>query len=636
MRKRAVIKELRVTIPGTLNRLRNSVLFIFFQFCVCPLNAQTLEFKNYTTLNGLLTDKLYNVRQDKQGYLWIFSEYGTLKYNGREFRQVLKNLPIEDSFIYTFFENEDGKKWLANSRAKIYEVRNDSAILVPGIEKISEELHNSVSEITTLYVDSLASIYAITKGQSYKFEKKNGKYQAYSINEKIKPNCILVHTLRFGNNFLPVLAKSKLDEYRNLCEETGIYLQLPDDWKAELIRLPSAYLQLPVKNMKLINGSVYFSCLNFIYRVKPNDTGDPTILKIKTSPVINYTKDHRNHLWVACLNDGLYELDDRDSLINHYFANTTVNDVLIDHENGLWVSTKGKGLFHCDNVDNLHFRIKSLEGSDVSLMKVLNSRLFIADIKGQIFMEANGHVSKVCDSINDEPLDISAHGNSYEVVYRFHAKKYKLKDRRFVLEKVLSEPTHVKLPTVLYTIPKSKDTVINIWRQGVVYSVNDVGEKQVDVGRRITAAALIGNELWLGTINGVYPYKSFFTIPSKEVGLGLIPDKEQLERPEYLEPTENCKIPELVVDEDNNLWACSSGNGLFKIKDFKLESYKAENGLPSNFVNHVSFTKDHSMLLSCNKGVFISHRDKINGAYKTWENIKNFSKRTTHILFQHP
>src|SRR5690242_13099491 len=114
-------------------RVCKSAIFCFILF-LAALNgsAQSESFTRFTTKDGLLSDEIYNLHQDKLGYIWIFTNYGVLKYNSVEFKPVLKNLPFSESFIYSIYENSEGRKWVANSNAKIYEVINDSAFLVKG------------------------------------------------------------------------------------------------------------------------------------------------------------------------------------------------------------------------------------------------------------------------------------------------------------------------------------------------------------------------------------------------------------------------------------------------------------------------------------------------------------------------
>src|SRR5690606_33621248 len=48
--------------------------------------GQELRFERYTTSDGLLSDDVYNLRQDHTGYIWAFTNYGAAKYSGATFR----------------------------------------------------------------------------------------------------------------------------------------------------------------------------------------------------------------------------------------------------------------------------------------------------------------------------------------------------------------------------------------------------------------------------------------------------------------------------------------------------------------------------------------------------------------------
>ena len=69
-------------------------IFLYFSILMFSnnLHSQTLRFEQFTTKDDLPSDEIYNLHQDKKGYIWVFTNYGALKYNGRVFIPVLKNL----------------------------------------------------------------------------------------------------------------------------------------------------------------------------------------------------------------------------------------------------------------------------------------------------------------------------------------------------------------------------------------------------------------------------------------------------------------------------------------------------------------------------------------------------------------
>lgn len=134
-------------IVGIFKMQLLKVFLVIFVLSVFQIKSQVPEFVKYTTKNGLISDEVYNMHQDRLGYLWVFSNFGTVKYNGNAFKKVLSNLSFKESFIYTMYENEQGQKWIANSESEIFEVRNDSAFLIKGIEEITHALKKQAAEI---------------------------------------------------------------------------------------------------------------------------------------------------------------------------------------------------------------------------------------------------------------------------------------------------------------------------------------------------------------------------------------------------------------------------------------------------------------------------------------------------------
>jgi len=164
-----------------MSPLKVGLFYLIFFFLGSNCFAQTLKSDSFITSDGLGSDEVYNLHQDKKGYIWVFTNYGTLTYNDTEFKKVLLNLPFNESLVYSIYEQENGRKWIANSQGKIYEVINDSAFQVRGTEETFELLRKAVSEIVQLHVDDSLNIYALTKHHSYKFILGKNGYAAFSL-----------------------------------------------------------------------------------------------------------------------------------------------------------------------------------------------------------------------------------------------------------------------------------------------------------------------------------------------------------------------------------------------------------------------------------------------------------------------
>ncbi|MDI1356502.1 MAG: histidine kinase [bacterium] len=586
------------------------LLLIIWWINTANLFSQAPDFTNFGTKEGLLSDEVYNLFQDHQGYIWIFSKYGTLKYNGTGFKPVLINLPFKDSFIFSIYENQDGKKWVANSNAKIYEVRNDSAFIIKGIESVSSDLRNSVSEIVQLCADDSLNLYALTKGASFKLVRKTNSYHAFDLSISGEKDTILILALEINKNLLYIPKRVPNDEFIFSGLKNRVYLQLPNN--QNLIKLDYSRVAASFRHLKKFGSNYYFSYSTFLGKIIDGkrlhyiDIG---------SIVLNFTKDRQNHLWVACLNDGLYELNEKDSVINHYFSTITINDVLLDFQGGLWASSSGMGLYRLTKTEHSFLKNQELYAHPLSFIKVIKDKLVLASTTGDISYLKQGKEVQIRHADNNTPLDVVEQRGTFVAAFNYRTEQLNLTNDG--VSKIYSEEStkHYRL------FAKGDDTLIYVWRRGLSFAIRGVVRKLVDFNQKLVTAELIDNVLWLGTENGPYYYKPVFTPQSFRISGEVLPEKDQLLQRKELEPLKNTCILKILKDHLNIIWFCTEGEGLFSLNKKNVTHYSSENGLPSNIINSIDFSSDNRALLATNKGLFLSKTEPNHQLFTTWEKI---------------
>ncbi len=98
-----------------LNRLRTVIIF----FCCSAaqlLSGQSLPFIPFTTANGLSQNSVHCIFQDSRGTLWIGTQYGLNRFDGRSFR-VYRHIAtdsqsLSDPFILSINEDAAGYLWV--------------------------------------------------------------------------------------------------------------------------------------------------------------------------------------------------------------------------------------------------------------------------------------------------------------------------------------------------------------------------------------------------------------------------------------------------------------------------------------------------------------------------------------------
>lgn len=555
--------------------------------------AQTLKFEQFTTKDGLLSDEVYNLHQDKKGYLWFFTEYGPMKYNGSEFVPVLKNLPFKESVIYAIYENKKGRKWVVNSNKNIYEIVNDSAFVVEGTQEYSEEFRKTTNDIYQLIVDDSLNIYIKTTLQTSKFFKIGpGKYRCDNLNELLskEDDCdehvITVSGELMSTNFSKSL-RLTYDQFHNhvrFHHEKGA-LNNPG------ISFSAARNS---KYWKRFGNTIYFNFFNKVFRVEPDGSCKETIIN---GHVLNFTKDRRGHLWLACYRDGLIELDENDSIINRYFKGKTVHDVLADSHNGLWISTDGAGIYHCRNIDEVYYHESDPFGKPVNFIKRIGEKVFIGTTQFELFYNELGKTNKVKKLEHvffDDPREICYYKSFYVVCYSQHYEILNPGIYGNLVPRLSPHENSYHRPFMIIPYLDSAFLLLARNRVGILKKAfalkneKNIVLKQVFINCKAFCGVRFEKNILIGTDKGVF----FF-------------ENDTLSRPSFLKDTEKYVVTRIVADSSGNAWFCTQGNGLLQFNRRKeLLNYTTADGLSSNIVNDVFFVDDGSVLLSNNKGLY--------------------------------
>ena len=101
------------------------LLLLCSVFLLGKVHAQDRNVFNLNINNGLPTNRVYSVMKDRNGYLWLPTEKGIVKYNGYEFKlfDLSNGLPNDD--IWQLLEDSSGRIWVGNISDEIGFIKDD-------------------------------------------------------------------------------------------------------------------------------------------------------------------------------------------------------------------------------------------------------------------------------------------------------------------------------------------------------------------------------------------------------------------------------------------------------------------------------------------------------------------------------
>lgn len=174
-------------------KIRSTIFFIFFiisQFATAQ--APSLYFNRITTQNGLSHNKVNCVLQDQRGFIWMGTDDGLNRYDGRRF-VVFRHEPgnkasISGNIITDLVEDEKGVLWIATSDGGLskydYRLSSDKQFKqyrnIPG-----DQTSIPVNIVNDLLPDNYGNLWLATGGHSVlRFNKSTERFEKPDPNSR--------------------------------------------------------------------------------------------------------------------------------------------------------------------------------------------------------------------------------------------------------------------------------------------------------------------------------------------------------------------------------------------------------------------------------------------------------------------
>lgn len=309
---------------------------LFFSGYWLAASAQNPYIRHYTTDDGLPSNTIYQIHQDRNKFLWFTSEAGVVKYDGSNFTCYRMKDGLSSNDVVRMSEDSKGRIWffcynsLVNFmyNEKIYNIKN-----APFLKKFIGK-----GFILDLIPGPNQSIYFYNWQREVFCLDKNdsiSKIVLFDTTRTSLPQDIIdlsrprVHHLRINSEKDWIVWTSR-----------GI---LSLDSKNGMVSFIDSTLHctgvFPVRN-----NAIYVVTYNNLVKISGNFNkkevfpfhGD--VRKIKT-----IIEDNDGHIWIAALDEGVFCFDNN-RLLKHLNIKDALG-LLQDHENNIWISTRSDGIY---------------------------------------------------------------------------------------------------------------------------------------------------------------------------------------------------------------------------------------------------------------------------------------------------
>jgi len=389
-----------------------------------------LQHKMWTMEDGLPINSLTAITQSADGFLWIGSEAGLIRFDGVSFETFNhENVPLfTGDIVYGVIEDRQGTIWTATrgdgvirfKKGKFDSLKKEDGLLCNQISCLMESTDgliwvgtrnglNIVNKgeitsvplpetltttwITCLYEDDGGRIWIGTYGDGLvKIKPKNDEYECRQIGPgHIKVTAFLED--RNGVRWIGTREKGLItfqqDRFYNLTTHNGLsnnYIScLFEDRSGNLwIGTQGGGIDfLPMENRGRSSGQIIFPL--------------PLQQEFLSSIINSIYKDHEGTIWIATLGGGLSSL--RETNIHTYttrngLSTDNVYGVFADSKDQVWVGSRDCGANYLK--DGHFYRLTKKEGLSslavVSFAESPGGVLWFGTLGGGINRLKNGHI----------------------------------------------------------------------------------------------------------------------------------------------------------------------------------------------------------------------------------------------------
>ena len=339
---------------------------IYFQALVLSLtipclmaNAQNtpsehkIHFERFTNQDGLSSPGVTALLQDRSGFLWIGTQKGLNRYDGKEFREldtfVSEDSDVVDAFIITLTEDKEGIIWIGTRTGDLY-----------AFDPVTNQLHSytdalngpssadASKAIRAIYEDSSGSMWIASEGRGlFRAKPASNVFELirfrmdisqplniYSITESLStPGLIWLGTSR---GLYSLDSSTSLDS--NVFDLTRVIdHDYPFNIKT-ILENPNGVLWLGTGDRGLLQYNINTKKLVIYDQALANSSG------LSDNEITSLVMGPDEVIWIGTRNGGLNFFSTAEQQFTHYTtdqisSSNTVNIIFRDRSGVMWMGS---------------------------------------------------------------------------------------------------------------------------------------------------------------------------------------------------------------------------------------------------------------------------------------------------------
>lgn len=501
--------------------------------------AQRSYLQHFSTKDGLPSNNCFYTLQDSKGYIWIASDAGVSRFDGKVFENFSVDDGLPDNQILQLKEDKAGRIWFLALNGQLSYFLNG---------KIYNEVNDNLLKL--LKVNAvIVSFFQDSKGRVWLGTNKNilVMWDGKSVMKYISAN----NDRQFINTFIYEDGQGKIWAYSNRC------IRILDGKNFKIVNHGSLPISYKTALNSYDNSMAYLDDKGLIIRKGHKESRAYTIDTAILNDNLGYFHiGLKQGIWLST-SSGIYHIDSNKKL-QRYLEGVSTSQVIRDTKGNMWF-TSNNGIYMLPQRTERLFIITEEEGISSNLVKSLSK-----DDMGSLWL---GLEEGQINTVNLANLSIS---------------KHQLSDKRkYNLIKQLSFDS---LKHSMYFASDYGLGRLNILK----------GSKQIEHLRESNNSMFVIKSFSLA--------KNSSLAMALSSGVVVLPDrfaKFEFSAAYFKQRADffNNRSYSVFYGSDESLWF-SNINGLSQLTDKKLISYYEKSPLLTRRINDIKELADRSIVLA--------------------------------------
>ena len=315
--------------------IKLTVIFLILFYAHVGFGGQVYKTNRYTVENGLPSNLVKDVLQDSTGFIWIATDAGLVRFDGRQFTIYDKMLP--SPYIKSLYLTKENKLFIISDMG--LSVLDDSkdysdpsfTTLIPGATQLTD---STLYYPKSIFEDSRGTLWIGENDAIVRY--RDGQLKRYVFPEKFQ---IISYTRTYQfvetseGKLIAVSQKGLLFYYDAQVDQ---FMQIP-------VRISDfSNISAVVQQDK---NSLWISGENGVFEMNPNDIFSKPFLntKYRTANITAMAKGLSGDVFIATANRGIFTIANTSNsgelqpLTQNRFG--TINHLLATGDGSLWVAS---------------------------------------------------------------------------------------------------------------------------------------------------------------------------------------------------------------------------------------------------------------------------------------------------------